>query len=244
MNPDKDDIVKASNQIGLTDSQTDNLWKAFQELQINKPKSTFPTALLYLGALIAIVSMTWFYTASLKNSYALLISITYALIFFSFGLYFYRAKKLRVPGAFLSLLGIVMIPLIVYSLQNVMHWWPISSSNPYIGFYHWVHGDWVPMEICTLAVACLVLYFIRVPLITIPIYITLSFMTMDAIYLFTYPTWYNWSYYCTASIILGTLFTILGFVLCRKEQNEFGFWSYFFWHVFMLEWTYRLECTD
>jgi hypothetical protein len=48
----------------------------------NKPKSGFLVALLYFGAIIAFSSMTWFYTAHLKNSYSLLISIAYALIFF------------------------------------------------------------------------------------------------------------------------------------------------------------------
>ena len=44
MNPIKDDIAKASKQIGLTDSQADNLWQALQEIQMNQPKSGFLTA--------------------------------------------------------------------------------------------------------------------------------------------------------------------------------------------------------
>jgi hypothetical protein len=88
MNPIKDAIAKASKQIGLTDSQADNLWQALQEIQINKPKSGFLTALLYVGAITAFLSMSWFYTAHLENSYSLLISIVYALIFFSAGSYF------------------------------------------------------------------------------------------------------------------------------------------------------------
>src|SRR5580693_9010887 len=110
MNPIKDDIAKASKQIGLTDSQVDSLWQALQEIETNKPKSGLSTALLYFGASIAFLSMTWFYTAHLKSSYALLISITYALIFFSSGFYFWRIKKLRVPGGVLSTLAVVMVP--------------------------------------------------------------------------------------------------------------------------------------
>jgi hypothetical protein len=228
MNPIKDDIDKASKQIGLTDSQTDKLWQALQEIQTNKPRLNFSTALLYFGAMIVLLSMTWFYTAHLKNSYSLLISVAYALIFFGAGSYFWHAKKLKVPGGLLSSLGIVMVPLIVYSLQNVMHWWPISPSNNYISFYHWVNGFWVPMEICTLVVACLVLYFIRFPFITVPIYFTLSFMSMDAIHLFADPMVDHWLYYCIASITIGTLLNVLGFALCRKDQKDFGFWSYLF----------------
>lgn len=228
MNPIKDDIAKASKQIGLTDSQADNLWQALQEIQMNKPKSGFLIALLYVGAITAFLSMSWFYTAHLKNGYFLLISIAYALIFFGTGSYFWRAKKLKIPGGVLSSLGIIMIPLIVYSMQNVMHWWPPSSSNNYTGFYHWINGDWVPMEICTLGVACLILYFIRFPFITVPIYFTLTFMSMDAIHLFADPKVDHWLYYCTASITIGSLLNILGFALCRKNQKDFGFWSFLF----------------
>ncbi|PIS02672.1 MAG: hypothetical protein COT85_01180 [Chlamydiae bacterium CG10_big_fil_rev_8_21_14_0_10_42_34] len=95
MNPIKDDITKASRQIGLTDSQADNLWQALQEIQTNRPKSGFLTALLYVGAIIAFLSMTWFYTAHLENSYSLLISIAYALIFFLYRLLFLARKETK-----------------------------------------------------------------------------------------------------------------------------------------------------
>lgn len=36
MNPIKDDIAKTSKQIGLRDSQVDNLWQALQEIRMNK----------------------------------------------------------------------------------------------------------------------------------------------------------------------------------------------------------------
>lgn len=227
MNPIKEDITKASKQIGLTDSQTENLWQALQAIQA-KPQPNFSTALLYFGAIIAFFSMTWFYTAHLKNSYSLLLSIAYALIFFGTGSYFWYVKKLRVFGGLLSSLGIIMIPLIVYLVQNVMHWWPTSSPNNYSAFYYWIHSSWVPMEICTLAVACLVLYFIRFPFITVLIYFTITFMSMDAIYLFADSKDDYWPYYCIASITIGTLLNILAFALYQKNQKDFGFWSYLF----------------
>lgn len=228
MHPTKDDIAKASKQIGLTSSQADSLWQALEEIQTNKPKSGFLTALLYVGAITAFLSMSWFYTAHLQNSYSLLISTAYALIFLGAGFYFWKRKKLKIPGGVLACLGIVMVPLIVYSLQNVMHWRPTSPANHYTSFYHWINGYFVPMEICTLSVACLVLYFIRFPFITVPIYFTLTFMSMDAIHLFADPKVDHWPYYCTASIAIGSLLNILGLALCRKDQKDFGFWSLLF----------------
>lgn len=226
MNPSKNDITLASKRIGLTDSQADDLWQALQEIQTNK--SSFLVALFYLGGIIAFLSMTWFYTAHLKSSYSLLISIAYALIFFCAGSFFWHTKKLKLSGGLLSSLGIVMVPLIVYSLQNILGWWPLSSPNNYVGFYYWIHGCWVPMELCTLASACLVLYFIRFPFITVLIYFTLAFMLMDTIHLFADPNSDLWSYYCIASITIGILLNVLGLVLCRKDQKDFAFWGYLF----------------
>lgn len=228
MNLMKDDIAKACKQIGLTDSQAENLWQALEEMQINKPNAGFFSALLYFGAIIAFLPITCCYTAHLKHSYSLLISIAYAVIFFCTGSYFWRAKQLKTPGGLLFSLGIVMVPLIVYSLQNIMHWWPTSSSNNYSAFYQWINGDWVPIEISTLTVACFVLYFVRFPLIAVIIYLTISFMSIDAIDLFVDPKKDHWPYYCIASITIGTLLNILAFALYRKDQKEFGFWSYMF----------------
>ncbi len=228
MHPAKDDIAKASQQIGLTDSQAESLWQSLQDIRANKPKINFASFLIYIGSLIALLSLTWFYTGQLKSGYALLTSTAYALIFFSTSFYFWHTKKLKVPGGLLSALGIVMVPPIVYSLQNVMHWWPTPSSDHYGSFYRWAHGAWVPMEICTLLVACLVLYFVRFPFITVPIYFIISFMSMDAIDLLTDPETNHWRYYSAASIAVGTLLNVLAFVLYRKDLKDFGFWAYLF----------------
>ena len=53
-------------------------------------------------------------------------------------------------------------------------------------------------------------------------------MSMDAIHLFADPKIDHWLYYCIASITIGTLLNVLGFALCRKDQKDFGFWSYLF----------------
>lgn len=228
MNPINEDIAKASKKIGLTDSQANNFWQALQEIRADKSKSIYTTALLYFGAIIVLLSMTWFYNIKLVNSYSLVLSIAYALIFLGAGAYFWFAKKLRIPGGLLSTLGIFMVPLIVYSLQHVMHWWPTLTRDNYINYYQWVHGHWLIVEICTLLIACLVLYFIRSPFITIPIYSTLSFMSIDAIDLLVDLKKDKWIYYCIASITIGFLINVLAFILYRKGQKDFGFWSYLF----------------
>lgn len=225
----KNDIFKASQQIGLTDSQIESLWIALQEIETNKPKLNFSNALLCCGSIIAFSSMTWFYSSNLGSIKSLFISIVYAIIFFASGAYLWHAKKLKVPGGLLSSLGIIMVPLIVFSIQNVMNWLPAAASaTRYVSFFHSANGMWVPMEICTLIVASLVLYFIRYPFITVLIYFVISFFSMDIVRLFT-SSWVDyWVYCCVTSIMIGTLLCILGFVLYRKNQDDFGFWSYLF----------------
>jgi hypothetical protein len=109
-----------------------------------------------------------------------------------------------------------------------MHWFPTSSLNNYSCFYRWINGIWVPMEIFTLAIGCLVLYIIRFPFMTVLIYFTLTFMSMDAIHLFANLKSDPWPYYCIDSITIGILLNLLAFVLYRKDQKEFGFWGYLF----------------
>ena len=88
----------------------------------NKPNSDFFSALPCVGAITTFLSMNWFYTVPLENSYSLLISIAYALIFFGAGsYYFWQTKKLKIPGGALSPLGILLVPLIFYSLQLKLH---------------------------------------------------------------------------------------------------------------------------
>jgi len=224
----KDDITKASEQIGLTNSQAESLWQALQETQSNKTKFNLSTVLLYLGALVAFASMTWFYTSSLDSGKSLIISVVYALIFFGIGAYCWRQKNLKVPGGVLSSLGIVMVPLIVYSLQNLLNWWPTPSPNGYKSFYYLAHGEWLPMEICTLLAACLLLYFIRFHFITVLIYFVIWFMSMDAINSLVDAGTDPFPYFSIVSIIIGFFLNVLGFFLYRKNQRDFGFWSYLF----------------
>lgn len=226
MNANKNDIVEASKEIGLSDFQTESLWQALQKNQKTNPKSGFSTALLYLGTVIAFSSMTWFYTANLETGYSLLISIIYALIFFGCGSYFWFVKNLRIAGGLLSSLGVIMVPLIVYSVQSFMGWWPSPFSNTYAGFYRWLHGNWVPMEISTLAIASLVLYFIRFPFISVLIYFTVAFMSFDLIYLLTDFDAEQWRFYCSALIAIGIALNVLAFILYRKKRGDFGFWAY------------------
>ncbi|MBS0622579.1 MAG: hypothetical protein JSR80_06440 [Verrucomicrobia bacterium] len=223
-----EDVAKAATHIGLTDYQAESLRRALQEIQNNKPKFNTSVVLLYLGSLIAFLSMTLFYLSNLDDSSSLVISTSYALIFFGSGAYFWYVKKLRRFGGMLAALGIVMVPLIVYWLQTLLNWWPTHPPGDYRSFYHWAHGEWVPMEICTLMVAGLVLYFIRFPFITAIIYFVIWYISMDITQLLTGTQNNFFLYYSKVSVIIGSVLTILGFGLHWKNQEDFGFWSYLF----------------
>jgi hypothetical protein len=224
----KEDIAQACKQIGLADSQAEYLWQALQEVQSKKPKANFSTILLYFGAMIALLSMTWFYTAHLNSNKSLILWIIYALIFFGLGVYFWYVKKFRLPGGLLTSLGIVMIPLTVYSFQNLLNWWSPSSPDGYKGFYYWINGEWVVMEIATLFISCVALYFIRFPFIMVLIYSTIWFITMDIVHFFVGIQKDYLDQYSIVSIAIGLLLNVIGFYLYKKRQEDFAFWSYFF----------------
>ncbi len=226
MNLTQNDICKASKQIGLTDNQTTDLLQALEEF--SKSKSNILTTLIYFGALIVLSAMTWFYTAQLNHSQTLLVGVIYAFTFFGTGFYFWHVKKMRLPGGLLSSLGIVMVPLIVYSLQNLLNFWPNQTPDNYRDFFYWIQSKWVPMEFATLLIASLVLYFIRFPFITILIYSVIWFICMDLTYFFTQGKGDFFTAYSIVSMAVGFLLTGLGFLLSRKNKVDFSFWSYLF----------------
>src|SRR5579871_1661447 len=105
MNSSKDDIAKASKQIGLTNVQAVSLWEALQEIQRDKPKFNLSSVLIHMGSWIAFLSMTYFYAAHLESGYAFFISMSYASVFFATGFYLWYIKNLRIPGGMISALG-------------------------------------------------------------------------------------------------------------------------------------------
>jgi hypothetical protein len=228
VNLKKTDVINGSKQVGLTESQAESLWHVLQECQKSKFRYNFSTVLLYFGGLIVFLSMTWFYTSQLSNNKSLFISISYALIFFGLGTYFWHIKKIRMLGGLLSSLGIIMVPLTVYLLQNLLNWNPPFSPDGYKGFYYWIQGRWVAMEICTLLVSCTVLYFIRFPFIMVLIYSVVWFISMDVTHLFVGTNKGFSAHYSVVSIIFGFLMNLLGFGLYRKKQSDFSYWSYLF----------------
>jgi hypothetical protein len=84
------------------------------------------------------------------------------------------------------------------------------------------------MEISTLLIASLVLYFVRFPFIVFLIYFDIVFISVDIVNLLVKNP-ENLAIYCkTLSLFIGFSLNALGFVLYRKNQVGFGFWSYLF----------------
>jgi hypothetical protein len=224
----RNDLAEVSKQINLTNYQEEALWQALQKIQENKSNFGFSTILLYLGGLITILSMTWFYRY--YPDYSLHLSIAYATIFFATGSYFGCAKKLKVPGGLLALLGIVMVPCIVYSLQKTMGWWVTLDSKSPVIFSQWIKSDWIPTKICTLAIASIVFYWVRFPLIMISIYSTISWLSIDITAFVVSPqnrdilNFYRYINF----LIIGTGLTVLGFIQSKKGDNAFSFWNYLY----------------
>ncbi|CAA9540702.1 MAG: hypothetical protein AVDCRST_MAG49-828 [uncultured Thermomicrobiales bacterium] len=84
-------------------------------------------------------------------------------------------------GGVLIFVGTAITPLLVYSVQRWTGLWPDDSAqtDAYEDFYRTVAPAWVAMEAISIAIANLVLWRVRFPLLTLPIAFWGWFLGMD-----------------------------------------------------------------
>ncbi|MES2272910.1 MAG: hypothetical protein V4487_01815 [Chlamydiota bacterium] len=215
----KNDLIKASEKINLTSSQIETLWLELS----SQSKFNLFHVLCYFGALIVILSMTFLFHFNGAPRSILIVSTFYAIVFLGSGAYFWHVKKFRIPGGLLFSLTIAMVPLITYSAQRILHWWPGNFPGEYedFSFRIWAYGGWCVIEMSTLLVASLIFYFIRFPIISAMIYFLLWFVSMDLV-----PATLKQLEYTHASVVAGVVIAAIAFVLDRKKKADFAFWGY------------------
>jgi len=136
-----------------------------------------------------------------------------------------------------------MVPFAVYSLERGLGWWP-KGQDPGVfqEFREYIRSGWVVMEVATVIVGLIYIYFIRFPFLLVPVSFNLWFLSMDlapllpryADNLFQTRRW--------VSVLFGLLTMIAGYgaELVLGNHPDFGFWLYLFgmipfWFSLMIE---------
>lgn len=196
------------------------------------PRFDFAHLLWYAGALIVIGAMGLFSTlafSQMGGQALAAVALIYAAVFTVAGHYLWHRLGLRTPGGLLIAIAVSMAPLAVYGIQDALGLWgQFGRPDAYQGFYVWIKGSWIFMEIATILVAAIALRFYPFPFIVVIIGVALWFMSMDLAPWIAGTDSADWETRRRVSLWfgLGTL-VVAWFVDCWR-RGDFAFWLHLF----------------
>ena len=195
------------------------------------------TVAYYFGAMLMISACAWFLGdkwESLGPSGVLTTALIYALIAASVG-WWIRKMGYIVGGGLLITVAVCLVPLIVYSIQDLAGFWPASDPGSYSDYYPKVHGSWIVMELATIAVAAVALWRVRFGFLTAPLAFSFWFLSMDLAALILGDERMEGDARQWISVLVGVITILVGFVLDRvysqkaeSKSEDFAFWCYLF----------------
>jgi hypothetical protein len=229
----RDDLERAAREAALPAGQADLLWQALLRRPVERQRLDLPQVAYYAGALLVIGAMTIFMGlawAAFGDASVLLIALAYAAVFAVMGWRLWRRAEYRVPGGLLVTVAVCMAPLAIYSFCRLVGWWPHGDPGTYPDYYLWVHGSWLALEIGTILVGLVALWFVRFPFLVAPIAFSLWFLSMDLTAILFGEVHFSWSDRLHVSLAVGLAIVAVAWIVdCRTRRAEdFAFWLYLF----------------
>ena len=226
----KDNFYSVGQHSGMSTESLDRFWDALATHEGQAANSPFVTYLYYVGALIVIGAMTLFMGIAWESFGGLgifMIAAIYALVFVKWGKASWDKPGLRVPAGLSITMAVCMPPLAIYGIEQFLGWWPTDEPEKYADFYRWVRSQWVFMEIGTIVAGIIALSYFRFPFIMAPIAFCAWYLSMDiAPFIFGKGSSFNLNLWIT--MIFGFVMMVIGFVLDRRADEDYGFWNYLF----------------
>lgn len=194
------------------------------------------TVAYYFGAMLMISACAWF----LGDKWEELGSpgifgtvLVYMLVAVGLGR-FLRGKGYVVGGGLLITVAVCLVPLLTYTIEEMLGLWPASRPGEYKEFYPRVHASWIVMELATMAAALVALRYVPFGFLTAPLAYSFWFFSMDvAEWVFGQTLSRNER--CWTSVLVGALTVLVGYGLQRSYRRpevprteDFAFWCYLF----------------
>jgi hypothetical protein len=235
--------LRAAATAGLIDSATLDRLIAFLDQRVAPstapataaPAPRFDVAhlLWYAGALIVMSAMGLFSTlafAAMGGAGLATTAMLYALAFTVAGHHLWYKRDLRVPGGLLIAIAVSMVPLAVYGIQDALGWWgSFGKPGTVQGFYMWVKGSWIFMEIAAILAAVIALRFYPFPFIVVIISVALWFMSMDLAPWIAGKEHADFETARQVSLWFGlAMLAVAWAVDCLKRGGDFAFWLHLF----------------
>lgn len=244
------DIERAADEGVIDRDDAERLIRWGYERRFDMPSAAAPmkpvesekglnliTIAYYFGAMLMISACAWFLGDkwdSLGPSGILTTALVYAFIAASVG-WWIRKAGYKVGGGLLITVAVCLVPLIVYSIEALAGLWPAGDPGAYAEFYPRIHGSWIVMELATIVVAAVVLWFVRFGFLTAPLAFSFWFLSMDVAALVLGDARMEGDAREWISVAVGMITILIGFGLDRllsdknqKKAEDLAFWCYLF----------------
>lgn len=228
----RQDITAAVKAGIITDQQAQKLADFWHQHHDEVPTFRLTHLLYYFGGLLAISAITLFVTSAWEMMQGLPLFVLSVLLFI-FGLLFTRYflnNKLTIPAGIMSTFSLAVVPVGIYSLQTWLGYFPKTSFD-YADYHSFIDWSWMPMEVGTLLVGVVMLYFYRFPFLLFPISVTLWYMSMDLYPLLFRPEEYTYTARSLFSMYFGLCVLAVALYMDFKhsdDKKDYAFWLYLF----------------
>lgn len=197
------------------------------------PRFDVAHLLWYAGALIVMTAMGLFSTLAFSQMGGEALAVTavlYAAGFAAAGHYLWHRKGLRTPGGLLIAIAVSMAPLAVYGIQDALGLWgQFGKPGTVQGFYVWIKGSWIFMEVAAIVAGVIALRFYPFPFIVVIIGVALWFMSMDLAPWIAGKEYADWETRRMVSLRFGLATILLAWAVdCLKRGGDFAFWLHLF----------------
>ena len=231
---DADNLVRWASERPLHRAKTDVGTAASPE----KAKGfNIVTVAYYFGAMLMISAFAWFLGniwAALGSGGVLVTTVIYFAIAIATG-WWLRRKGYVVGGGLLITVAVCLTPLIVFCVEDLLGMWPSGAPGEYKNYYPLIHGSWIAMELATVVVAAIALYFVRFGFLTAPLAFSLWFFSMDLAAFIMGRESFDWNTNAWISVGVGLVTILVGFALDKllhkkgeTKSEDFAFWCYLF----------------
>lgn len=212
----------------LNSEQAEQLWSFWTERTSHQASFRFTHILYYLGGLIAIGAMILFMALGQEvlGGFALLvITIVYAVLAI---LLTQRLLKrgLIIPAGITATFVVILTPVAVVSLLLEFGLW--DKIQPFHIHQTMIDLRLVLIEIATLAVGMITVWYYRLPFIVMPIALSLWFLSMNLLPFFFEQEEYFWALDNPTALWSGLGMMLLAFYVDIRSRGhkDFAFWFY------------------
>lgn len=186
-----------------------------------------------LGAVVVfytLINLEMFVHSTHGSHGLLYVSLAYAVISGSAGIYLLKVKKRQMVGGLFLFFCLVLFPVIAYAFLDLLGWNFDDEPGEYVSLVSFLQSGWLAFELSTILFTSVTIYFFRFPFFTLILYPVLWFAC--CIDIFPYLLFKigvpELSLEEWVSIFFGI--ALIGIAICkdRKGKSSFVPWEYFF----------------